>query len=63
VITRQGNGRVLAQEILARKILVAFEDNRRMLVDAADVLTVVSGQGGGPSKKQGLPAKDADSAS
>jgi cell fate regulator YaaT (PSP1 superfamily) len=63
VITRQGNGRVLAQEILARKILVAFEDNRRMLVDAADVLTVVSGQAGGPSKKQGQPAKDADSAS
>lgn len=43
VITKQGKGKVLAQEILAQKILVSFEDHRRILVDAADVITVVSG--------------------
>ncbi len=41
VVTKQGQGRVLAQEILARKILVSYEDNRRVLIDAQDVLTVV----------------------
>jgi cell fate regulator YaaT (PSP1 superfamily) len=43
IMTRDGKGRVLAQEILARKVLVAFEDDRRILVDAADVVTVISG--------------------
>ncbi|MCA8997629.1 MAG: signal peptidase [Planctomycetaceae bacterium] len=51
VVTKQGQGRVLAQEILAKKILVAFEDNRRMMVDLADVVTVVTGGGGGGGKK------------
>lgn len=41
VVTKQGQGRVLAQEILAKKILVSYEDNRRVLIDAQDVLTVV----------------------
>jgi cell fate regulator YaaT (PSP1 superfamily) len=44
VVTRQGQGRVLSQEILAQKLLVAFADNRRVLIDAADVITVVGGQ-------------------
>ena len=41
IVTREGKGKVLAQEILARKVLVSYEDNRRALVDEADVLTVV----------------------
>jgi cell fate regulator YaaT (PSP1 superfamily) len=43
VVTKAGKGRVLAQEILARKILVGYEDNRRIMVDAADVITVIGG--------------------
>jgi cell fate regulator YaaT (PSP1 superfamily) len=39
VVTRNGQGRVLAQEVLARKILVEFEDGRRIPVAAADVLS------------------------
>jgi cell fate regulator YaaT (PSP1 superfamily) len=39
VVTRSGRGRVLAQEVLARKILVEFEDGRRIPVVAADVLS------------------------
>lgn len=46
VVTREGQGKVLAQEILARKVLVGFEDNRRVLIDERDILTVVSA---GPS--------------
>ncbi|SFH61184.1 PSP1 domain-containing protein [Planctomicrobium piriforme] len=44
VITKQGQGKVLAQEILAQKLLVSFEDNRRLMIDAADVITVIGGQ-------------------
>jgi cell fate regulator YaaT (PSP1 superfamily) len=57
VVTKEGKGKVLAQEILARKVLVNYEDERRVLVDERDVLTVVSG-GGGPGGKnsEGMPA-------
>jgi len=39
VLTRKGQGRVLAQEILARKLLVEFEDGRRLPVTLEEVLT------------------------
>lgn len=45
VVTRQGQGKVLAQEILAQKILVGMEDNRRLMIDVADVITVIGGRG------------------
>jgi hypothetical protein len=32
---------VLAQEILAGQVLIETEDNRRIVIDAADVLTVL----------------------
>jgi cell fate regulator YaaT (PSP1 superfamily) len=39
VVTAKGQGRVLAQEILARKVLIEFEDGRRIPVPAAEILT------------------------
>jgi cell fate regulator YaaT (PSP1 superfamily) len=39
VVTPKGQGRVLAQEILARKVLVEFEDGRRLPVGADEILT------------------------
>jgi cell fate regulator YaaT (PSP1 superfamily) len=39
ILTRKGQGRVLSQEILARKVLVEFEDGRRVIVAAAEILT------------------------
>jgi cell fate regulator YaaT (PSP1 superfamily) len=39
ILTAKGRGRVLAQEILARKLLVEFEDGRRIVVAAGEVLT------------------------
>ena len=41
VITNNGRCKVLNQEILASQLLVQTEDNRRILIDAADVLTVL----------------------
>ena len=39
VLTDKGQGRVLAQEILARRLLVEFEDGRRLPIPAHEVLT------------------------
>lgn len=41
IITNTGRARVLAQEILAGQVLVETEDGRRIVIDAADVLTVL----------------------
>ena len=47
VVTRDGQGRVLAQEILSKKVVVAFEDKRRAIVALADIVSVISKSGGG----------------
>jgi cell fate regulator YaaT (PSP1 superfamily) len=44
VVTKKGQGKVLAQEILSQKLLVSFEDSRRMMIDASEVITVVGGR-------------------
>src|SRR6266513_5064936 len=41
VVTKNGRARILAQEILAQQLLVAMEDNRRILIPASDVLSVI----------------------
>jgi cell fate regulator YaaT (PSP1 superfamily) len=45
VLTGKGQGRVLAQEILARKVLVEFEDGRRIAVSAEEILTPMGPRG------------------
>jgi cell fate regulator YaaT (PSP1 superfamily) len=40
VTLEKGKARVIGQEILAQQLLVEFEDNRRTLVEAADVESV-----------------------
>lgn len=39
IITQKGKGRVLAQEILAKKLLVEFEDGRRVVIPAQEIVT------------------------
>jgi cell fate regulator YaaT (PSP1 superfamily) len=43
VVTKQGTGHVLAQEVLARRVLVEFEDHRRIPVTVEDVMTILTG--------------------
>lgn len=50
IVTTTGRARVLAQEILAQQLLVQMEDNRRLLIPAGDVLTVLK-RGGRPSEE------------
>lgn len=42
VITREGQGKVIAQELLVRKLLISFEDGRRVMTDESEIVTVVS---------------------
>ena len=39
ILTQKGQGQVLAHEILARKLLVEFEDGRRLIVALNEILT------------------------
>ena len=41
IVTANGRARVLGQEILAQQLLVQMEDNRRLLIAAGDVLSVI----------------------
>jgi cell fate regulator YaaT (PSP1 superfamily) len=40
VVTPKGRGKVVAQEILARKLLVEYEDRRRIIIDHGEILSV-----------------------
>jgi hypothetical protein len=57
IITREGRARVLSQSVLAQQLLVETEDHRRVLVQASDVLTVLTRGGKSPRRKAG-PAQD-----
>lgn len=51
VVTNVGRARVLNHEILAQQLLIQTEDNRRLLIPASDVLTVLhTGSGGSRSR-------------
>jgi cell fate regulator YaaT (PSP1 superfamily) len=39
ILTQKGQGKVLAQEVLARKVLAEFEDGRRVVVALNEILT------------------------
>ncbi len=39
ILTSKGQGRVLSQEVLARKVLAEFEDGRRVVVALDEILT------------------------
>ena len=45
VVTSKGQARVLGQEILAKKLMVEYEDGRRLVINADEVLTVLGSKG------------------
>ncbi|NOY29425.1 MAG: signal peptidase [Planctomycetes bacterium] len=51
ILTNEGKGRVLAQEILASQILVEGEDSRRFVIPGSEVLTVLK-RGSGSLRRQ-----------
>ncbi|MFO0427691.1 MAG: stage 0 sporulation family protein [Planctomyces sp.] len=42
VVTKNGTGRVLSQELLARMLVVSYEDGRRVMTTEAEIVTVIS---------------------
>jgi cell fate regulator YaaT (PSP1 superfamily) len=64
VVTKAGQGRVIAQEILARKLIVVYEDGRRVMTDESDIVTVVSRRNDGrrpprpQNSKEGLQSEE-----
>jgi cell fate regulator YaaT (PSP1 superfamily) len=52
VVTRRGQGRVLALEVLAQKVVVEFEDRRRVVIGSDEIL--------GVEKSKSRPLKDED---
>jgi len=58
VVTKAGQGRVVSQEILARKVMIAYDESRRVMVDVSEVLTVISTKGPkGPRTEQPPPSR------
>ena len=53
IITNEGKAKVLAQEILASRLLIQTEDMRRIVIESADVLTVLKRGSGEGKKKSG----------
>ncbi len=60
IITNEGRGRVLAQEILAGRILVEMEDMRHLALDGSAVLTVLKKGGSRNSGNGTKPQRQAD---
>jgi cell fate regulator YaaT (PSP1 superfamily) len=54
VVTKQGTGKVIGQELLAQKLMIQYEGQRQVMTDAKDVLTVVSTK----SSKSTSPAQE-----
>lgn len=46
VVTKQGTGKIIGQELLARKLMVSYEGQRMVMTDEKDILTVVSTKSG-----------------
>jgi len=57
ILTNEGKGRVLAQEILASQILVEGEDSRRFVIPGSDVLTVLK-RGNGSLRRPKKPSAE-----
>jgi cell fate regulator YaaT (PSP1 superfamily) len=63
IVTRDGKARVIGQEILSQQLLVETEDNRRLMIDASEVLSTItrSQKGKEPNKgNEGRPADKSD---
>ena len=58
VVTKQGTGRIVGQELLARKLMVAYEGQRHVMTDEKDILTVVSTKSGKPQQPAGTAERE-----
>ena len=57
VVTREGQGRVVDQQLLAEQVVVALESGKRVTVKLPDIITVVSSSSNKNGKKARKKAK------
>jgi hypothetical protein len=48
IVTQEGRAKVTGHEILAQQLIVQTEDNRRLLIEAHEVLSVIRKSSGKP---------------
>ncbi len=58
IVTREGQARVIGQEILAEQLLIETEDHRRILIDASEVLSTIRKDSRKPASDSRKPASD-----
>lgn len=51
VVTKQGTGKVVAQEILSKRLMIVYDNQRHMPAELKDIITVVNSKGGKPVGK------------
>ena len=63
VVTKQGTGKVIGQEILSKKLMIVYDNQRHLPADLKDIITVVNARGGksgGPGGEHARPDHDDD---
>ncbi len=45
VVTKQGTGKVIGQEILSKKVMIIYENQRHLPADLKDIITVINTKG------------------
>ncbi len=63
VVTKQGTGKIVGQELLARKLMVAYEGQRHIMTDEKDILTVVSTKSSKPNSPPSVPRDNGEAGS
>lgn len=62
VVTREGKGKVISQQLIVEQLLIETEDHRRILIDASEVLSVIKKpQGGSKPKRDSRGSKTKES--
>lgn len=58
VVTAEGRGRVISQDLLTRQLAVSMEDNRRIIINADQVLSVIRRNSPPPKSQSHKPNAD-----
>ena len=56
VVTKQGTGKVIGQEILSKRVMIVYDNQRHLPADLKDIITVISSKGNkapAPSRRDG----------
>jgi cell fate regulator YaaT (PSP1 superfamily) len=63
VVTKHGTGKIIGQELLSRKLMIAYEGQSNIMTDEKDIVTVVSTKSSKPNTPPAKerPAEDAAS--